>query len=303
MTEKIKVICDREKLVAIADAVRSKTNISDDLNLDEIADSIDGISNTGSDSGIDTSDATASADEIMIGETAYVNGNKITGTFTIDDELSTQDNLIAQIQGALGGKTSASEPVLQDKTVTPSASQQTVTADSGYDGLCTVTVEGDASLIPENIAEGVSIFGVIGTLAAASGGLPSGISAIASGVYTPQSNTTSIVSIEHGLGVIPNFCIWIVENDISAGISGVGQTVGYAFLKTAAYSSGSSYLYNVHFAFCGYTSSGYLSGTTTQMNSNNYFTTANAPIWGNSSYPLKAGYNYRWICGVIDGIN
>jgi hypothetical protein len=51
--------------------------------------------------GIDTSDATASADEILQGETAYVNGEKITGIFTIDNELITQDDLIAQIQTAL----------------------------------------------------------------------------------------------------------------------------------------------------------------------------------------------------------
>ena len=50
---------------------------------------------------ITTTDATASADEIMSGETAYVNGSKVTGTFSIDNELSTQDNLIAQIQTAV----------------------------------------------------------------------------------------------------------------------------------------------------------------------------------------------------------
>lgn len=53
---------------------------------------------------ITTTDATASADEIMSGETAYVNGSKVTGTFSIDSELSTQDSLIAQIQTALEGK-------------------------------------------------------------------------------------------------------------------------------------------------------------------------------------------------------
>lgn len=48
-----------------------------------------------------TSDATASADEIMQGETAYVNGSKVTGTFTIDEELETQDDLIAQISSVV----------------------------------------------------------------------------------------------------------------------------------------------------------------------------------------------------------
>lgn len=54
--------------------------------------------------GTDTSDATASSDEIFEGETAYVNGNKVTGTFTIDDEVTAQQSLISQIQTALEGK-------------------------------------------------------------------------------------------------------------------------------------------------------------------------------------------------------
>ena len=34
----------------------------------------------------------------------YINGEKVTGTFTIDNELITQDNLITQIQAALATK-------------------------------------------------------------------------------------------------------------------------------------------------------------------------------------------------------
>lgn len=47
--------------------------------------------------GTDTSDATATADEIFAGETAYVNGEKVTGTFIIEEELTKQNDLISQI--------------------------------------------------------------------------------------------------------------------------------------------------------------------------------------------------------------
>lgn len=60
------------------------------------------------------------------------------------------------------------EPKLQDKTVTPTTSQQTITADQGKDGLGTVTVSAVTAAIDENIAagnikSGVTILGVAGT--------------------------------------------------------------------------------------------------------------------------------------------
>lgn len=52
---------------------------------------------------------------------------------------------------------------LQAKSVTPSASQQVITPASIYAGLSKVTVAGDADLIASNIKKDVNIFGVIGT--------------------------------------------------------------------------------------------------------------------------------------------
>lgn len=59
-------------------------------------------------------------------------------------------------------------PTLQDKTVTPTTSEQTITADSGKDGLGTVTVSAvtaaiDVNIVSGNIKDGVTILGVTGT--------------------------------------------------------------------------------------------------------------------------------------------
>lgn len=82
-----------------------------------------------------TSDATAAAGEILTGKTAYVNGNKVTGTIAS--------------KGA--------------QTYTPGTSNQTIA--NGQYLLGDQTIKGDANLVAKNIKQGVSIFGVTGTAA------------------------------------------------------------------------------------------------------------------------------------------
>lgn len=77
---------------------------------------------------------------------------------------STSAQTITPDSGYTGlGSVTINAAAKQSKTVTPTASAQTVSPDSGYYGLSSVTINGDSDLIASNIKQGVSIFGVTGT--------------------------------------------------------------------------------------------------------------------------------------------
>lgn len=77
---------------------------------------------------------------------------------------------------------------LQSKTATPSASQQVITPDSDYEGLSSVTVEGDADLVAGNIKKDVEIFGVTGSYEGSGGATLIPKSFTQNGTYNASSD-------------------------------------------------------------------------------------------------------------------
>ena len=130
-----KVAITEQYLTDIANAIRSKTGMSSATYYpSEMADAIMTISGSG--------------------------GITPTGTLSITENGTYNVASYASADVAVPAGSTINN---QNKTVTPSASQQTITADSGYTGLGTVTVDGDEDLVASNIKKNVSIFGVTGT--------------------------------------------------------------------------------------------------------------------------------------------
>ncbi len=140
----------------------------------------------------DTSDANATADEILTGKTGYVNGQKITGTMpdngAVSGSISNKDTpytvpkgyhdgsgavgidpteklklvpdnirqgiTILGVEGAMSG---TEDVKAQSKTATPSKEQQIITPDEGYNYLSQVTVEGIPYSTSENPAGGNTV--------------------------------------------------------------------------------------------------------------------------------------------------
>lgn len=125
--------------------------------------------------GTDTNDATlTSGTQILSGITAYSKGTKYTGTIaTVDGPVPTvsvsDDGLItATVSNPEGYQSSATTKTATQQlttkeaaTFTPTTTDQTIDAGQYLSGA--QTIQGDANLIPENIASGISIFGVSGT--------------------------------------------------------------------------------------------------------------------------------------------
>ena len=176
------IITEKEDLVAVANAVRAKTGKTNEMTLSGIIGTINGIrvaeDPTLQDKTVDPSAMTQTvvADAGYDGlSTVTVNAIPTTTQATPTISVNSVGKITATASQSTGyvvagTKTATHQLDVQAaQTITPSTSDKTIAAGKYLTG--TQTIKGDANLKAENIAEGVSIFGVAGTHAGDSGGV------------------------------------------------------------------------------------------------------------------------------------
>lgn len=219
---------------------------------------------------IDTSDATATADDMAKNKTAYVNGEKVTGNVTeiasgvfyilpktSDISVSyaavydahlirakvTSDRLLRessyiQVQAppslfgdataanvisgktftsSAGVKVSGTMPSKDAATIIPTTTDQTIDAGQYLSGA--QTIQGDANLLPENIASGVSIFGVTGTHEGGSGIDTSDATATATDIVSGKTAYVNGAKLT-GTLVVQNYYTGTTTPDSTTGDDG-----------------------------------------------------------------------------------
>ena len=173
-----KVLCEKNDLVAVANAIRSKNGTTNTYKVNQLASAVENIS---SGTTLPTLSNPGSAADLRSGKQLIdQSGNKITGTLATVTQATPSITVnsaglitasTTQSAGYVASGTKSATKQLPTKsaaTITPGTSNQTIAAGTYLTGV--QTIKGDANLVADNIKSGVSIFGVTGNYVGSGGG-------------------------------------------------------------------------------------------------------------------------------------
>ena len=212
---------------AIKNAIKEKgVSVSDNDTFRSYANKISAIQ-----TGSDTSDATATASDILASKTAYAGNAKITGTLGTETKTvksSTSVQTVTPTSGNLINEITVQPIDLESKNITPSTSAQTITPSANKDGISQVNVGAvdntiDNNIVAGNIKSGVSILGVTGNVIEKNGQSKTVTPTTSQQIVQPDSgyNALNQVTVNAVTSTIDNN---IVPGNIKKDVSILGVT-------------------------------------------------------------------------------
>lgn len=158
-------------------------------------------------------------------ELAKVTVNAVTSS--IDSNIKSENiKQGVNILGVAGTFEGASQPKLQEKDVEPSIVYQPVVPDDGYDGLSKVNVSAvtsaiDKNIQPQNIKNGITILGVVGSMQTTSGSPKFG-ELVNGSIQTVESGDLSEINEIRSKAFID--CKNLTSADIPSNITTIGAS-------------------------------------------------------------------------------